>query len=146
MIGELGSLFLQERGKIYYAIVNVKRAIMKVEKITPQTQETENVLEALRAKDLELRQQAKDDKYIQSLVAARLKTIYTRADNHSKSQSAKGSKKRASNGITPEEREKRNEKIKVAFEKWKKTENAFCIKYGGKNNLSPSTIRKIINS
>lgn len=61
-------------------------------------------------------------------------------------QSKKGQKHRKVKGMTPEERETRNEGIRAAFKKWKKKENAFCIKYGGKHDLSPSAIRKIINS
>jgi hypothetical protein len=137
------SLFLHERGKIYNAIANAKRAIMLVEKMIPQTQQTENALEALRAKELELLQQAKDHKYIESLVAARLRKIYTRAANHSKSQSETASKPRSTRGMTPEERKRRNEKIRAEFGDWKKSDNAFDIKYGKKLNLSPSTIRKI---
>lgn len=62
----------------------------------------------------------------------------------SEMQSDKGSKPRTVGDITPEARKKRNDKIKSAFEKWKQTENAFCIKYGKKYNLSSSTIRGII--
>ena len=63
-----------------------------------------------------------------------------------KTQSSKGSKKRNVNGMTPEERKTRNEKIKAAFKKWKNTKNNFCITYGKKYDLSVSGISEIIKS
>jgi len=69
-----------------------------------------------------------------------------RGESFSNTQSQRGSKARNTGGFTPEERKARNKEIKSAFEKWKQSENAFCLKYAKKHKLSSSQIRNIINS
>lgn len=138
------SLFLSERGKLYYEIVKVKRAISVLEKFEPRSKKIETVIADLRAKDAELRDQAKDRKYIEQLVMNRLRDMKTRVDDHSQSQKAKAQKPRIIKGMDRESREKRNIKIQVAFANWKKSESRFFRKYGKENDLSPSAIRKIV--
>jgi membrane protein involved in colicin uptake len=142
----IASLILSERGKIYYAIADVKRAIMELGKMSPRTQQIENAIEALKAKDIELQRQSKDHKYLEGLAMKRLVEVKRRADNHSKSQSEKASRPRATNGIKPEDRKKRNDEIKQAFEKKKISANSFYIKYAKKHKLSAAAIRKIVTS
>lgn len=60
--------------------------------------------------------------------------------------SEKAGKKRKRGGKTPEEIIIRNQEILSSFSKWSKSANAFYIKYGKKQNLSPSAIRKIVKS
>jgi hypothetical protein len=72
------------------------------------------------------------------------KTLQSEA--FSETQSDKGSKPRTVRDLSPEERKKRNSKIKSAFEKTKLTKNSFCKDQGKKNGLSPSAIREIIKS
>lgn len=137
-------LYLSERGKLYYEIVKVKRAISVLEKFEPHSQKLENALAYLRSRDAELRQQAKDKKYIEQLAMDRLRDMKTRVDDHSQSQRAKAQKPRIIKGMDRESREKRNIKIQVAFANWKKSESRFFRKYGKEYDLSPSAIRKII--
>lgn len=61
-------------------------------------------------------------------------------------QRDKGSKPRTVRDLSPEERKKRNDKIKSAFENTKLNENSFCQAQGKKNGLSSSQIRNIIKS
>lgn len=65
-------------------------------------------------------------------------------ESHSNAQSEKGQKPRNVNGMTPEERKTRNEKIKAAFKTTKLSLNSFAKNEAKKHNISPSQIKKII--
>lgn len=64
----------------------------------------------------------------------------------SKAQSKKGRKMRNINGLTPDERLIRNDKILKDFTDTKLSLNNFAINEGKKHKLSPSMIKKVIKS
>lgn len=49
-------------------------------------------------------------------------------------------------GLLPDDRAERNDKIRAAFSKWKKSANSFYENKAAKYGLKPSTIRKIVES
>jgi len=150
----LKSLYIHERGKVYRIIANLKRSIAALEAISPRTKKIE--IELKEAKDLEERllKASKDPAFIKNLIDNSLIDSMTKAVTFSNTQSQKGQKKRARNGLTPSKRKARNTRIRVDYEKSRLNSTAFALRCaknctyekGNGKYLSASGIKKVLRN
>lgn len=90
------------------------------------------------------------EQVVKRYITAAIEPTIRIARTFKETQKRKAKQPRTRNGMSPEDRKKRNEEIKKHFKKasgqGKMTPNGFAQKYTKKYAISPSQIREIINS
>ena len=138
------SLFLHERGKVYRAIADLKRSIKQHEAITPRTAKIEAALTESIELEKKLRLAAKDPVFLRNLVDSSLKSFVVVAEGFQESQKEKRKKRDVYKGLNKEQRDRRNKKIRAAWQKSKLSKNSFANREAKKHDLSVSQIKNII--
>jgi len=142
----LKSLFTHERGKVYRVIAELKRSIRELEAISPRIPKIEAALKESKDLEQQLLKASKDPGFIKNLMNKSLIETKTKADTFSNKQKEVRNKRKTWKGLSPAEREERNQKIKEHFKKSKLTLNSFAKKHSKKYDLSVRHIRTIILS
>ena len=144
----IGSLLLHEEGKMYRAILNVYQRRLLLEKM-PQTPGIQAHIEELKELETKLKKMAADKKFISKLASIAIKEVMVSDRDYKAGQAIKAQKPRTIKGITPDQRNDRNNKIISHFQEatasGKITLEGFAKKYAKKYDVSPRQIKRIIN-
>jgi hypothetical protein len=122
----------------------LKRSIKQLEAITPRTSKIEAALIEYRGWDEKLRRCAKDPVLIRNLVNNSLEDFVVTAEGFRQSQKEKRQKRRVYKGLTKEQRDERNKKMRIAWAKSKLSKNSFAQRQAKKHNIGITQIKHII--
>ena len=146
----LKSLLIHEKSRVTRAIYDLKRSITALEEIKPRTPKIEAALNESKQLEQQLCEASENPKFIKNLIENSLREMKAKADILSKTQSKRSSKPRKTGGITPQERDERNQKIREHFKKASKNGHislhGFAEKHADKYCLKPTRLKQIIKS